>query len=641
MPADGTGAPGRARWSPTGRRWQFLGAAALALALLAPGTGSAQAPGDDALKAGFDRAQALAGSEPERARSLLRQLREAAVAQGRRHWRLAFDELDCQLLSDIDPDAALAVAQAGVASMTGVAIDAATELPLLRLRACHAALQIDTGQEQPGHAELEAILVEANRPALEAGRAMALLERGLRRSRGGDVTRGQQDLLAACASLRALPSAFDQALCTTHLANHYRRVGDYDEALNLLRPLLDDARKRKARHDEGIYLYGIAQIHAGREDWPLALQGYADALAIETAKGDALGIAYSEYGIANALVKLKRPAEALPRIRQALEHLAALDDKRQRITTSILQAQALLAVDQAADAASALQRIEPEVRGFADEALLSDWLLQQAEALSRFDRWREAYTALAAHRDITARLQAERLSQQTARLRLQYNREHDEQDIRALQQANQQGQRMRQLQAVALTLFVLLLAATLVYAVHKVRESRRLRTLSLSDELTGLANRRAALAQARSGLQAARHKSGAYSVLMIDVDHFKRVNDIHGHATGDEVLRHLARVLPASLRSLDRLCRIGGEEFLALLPGASMEQAAAVAERMRAGVAAEAVPTGAGPLALTVSIGVATLAGADDTVESLIDRADRALYAAKNGGRNAVCRAAG
>ena len=610
---------------------------ALATALLWPPGALAQ---DDAeLKQGFDQARLLAGADPARARALLSTLRTAAVAKHRVSWRLALDELDCRLLSDIDPDAGVAVAQAGITSVAAsppADLPGDAQLPLMRLKACHAGLQLDLGNDAAGSAELEAVLASTDEPGLASAHAMAMLERGLHRSRRGDFTHGQQDLLAACTLLRSLALAFDQELCLSHLASHQKRVGDYDEALALLNPLLASARNRQARHDEGIYLYGIGQVHAAREDWPIALKFYGEAMAIETAKNDPIGIAYAEHGIANTLLRLGRAEESLPHIRRALGSLAVQDDKLQRVRTSILHAAALAATAQAPEAAELLRRIEPDVRAYADEVLLSEWLGSQADVQAQLGHWREAYAALNSYRDITAHLQAQKVSQQSARLRLQFNREKDESDIRALQISNEQGQRLRQLQAVALTLFVLLLLATLAYAVHKVREARRLRTLALHDELTGLANRRAVLAHAQALVSKPAGQGGPLSVLMIDVDHFKQVNDSHGHAVGDEVLKALGQLLPASLRALDRLGRVGGEEFLALLPDATPGQAQAIAERMRQSIANAALRTSVGELNITVSIGVATRSGPAETIASLVERADRALYLAKNGGRNTV-----
>ena len=127
------------------------------------------------------------------------------------------------------------------------------------------------------------------------------------------------------------------------------------------------------------------------------------------------------------------------------------------------------------------------------------------------------------------------------------------------------------------------------------------------------------------------------AVVALDVDHFKRVNDAHGHAAGDAVLAAVAARAAEALRAGDLLARIGGEEFAALLPGATLEAAAEVAERVRARIGAAPVPAGEARLAVTVSAGVAALAPAEDGA-ALLARADARLYAAKRAGRDRVAR---
>jgi len=127
---------------------------------------------------------------------------------------------------------------------------------------------------------------------------------------------------------------------------------------------------------------------------------------------------------------------------------------------------------------------------------------------------------------------------------------------------------------------------------------------------------------------------------MIDIDHFKRINDQHGHATGDAALKHCVRIWQAGLREIDRLGRLGGEEFCALLPLASptdLDTAAAITERLRAGLEAQPLPCNGGTLALTASFGVALPVAGDARGEIGLARADAELYRAKAEGRNRVC----
>jgi len=174
------------------------------------------------------------------------------------------------------------------------------------------------------------------------------------------------------------------------------------------------------------------------------------------------------------------------------------------------------------------------------------------------------------------------------------------------------------------------------------REQQRLRDEAAAwdraaheDALTGLHNRRHADAMLQMLAESARRDGRPLVLAMADVDHFKRINDEHGHAVGDRVLQQLALLLRHGLRDADLLARIGGEEFLIGLLNMGTAKAQEVCERLRQSVASHDWSTVAPGLQVTVSIGVAA---ADEAVDAqrMFERADRALYAAKNGGRNRV-----
>ena len=164
--------------------------------------------------------------------------------------------------------------------------------------------------------------------------------------------------------------------------------------------------------------------------------------------------------------------------------------------------------------------------------------------------------------------------------------------------------------------------------------NRALDLQARTDALTGLLNRRGFEAQMSFALALARRSGRPLSLIAVDVDHFKRVNDTHGHEAGDEVLRRLARTLQDWLRASDVVARLGGEEFVALLPDTDLAGAQSIAQALVAAVAAQQDPLVG---AITVSAGVARLRGPQDTGADLLRRGDAALYAAKDQGRNRVC----
>jgi len=175
------------------------------------------------------------------------------------------------------------------------------------------------------------------------------------------------------------------------------------------------------------------------------------------------------------------------------------------------------------------------------------------------------------------------------------------------------------------------LATSLGAALTRVALTERLARLSMSDALTGLANRRAFDAALQAELARARRGGTPLALALLDVDHFKRFNDTHGHQAGDAALVAVAGALDGAARAEDHACRFGGEEFALLLPGAGRPAAEAVAERVRRAV--RAADTGHAPV--TVSVGVAVYGG-DGAPPDLVAAADACLYAAKEAGRDRV-----
>jgi diguanylate cyclase (GGDEF)-like protein len=159
------------------------------------------------------------------------------------------------------------------------------------------------------------------------------------------------------------------------------------------------------------------------------------------------------------------------------------------------------------------------------------------------------------------------------------------------------------------------------------------RTESVLDPLTGLLNRKAMTSRFKEMEEQARLTGGSVCLIEVDLDHFKRVNDSLGHSSGDAVLKDTAATMRKTLRSFELIYRIGGEEFLVLVPGADLDRGVEIAERLRRAVA-DARPGG---VEITVSLGVAAAAGGQVQFTSLFAQADLALYEAKHAGRNRVC----
>lgn len=181
--------------------------------------------------------------------------------------------------------------------------------------------------------------------------------------------------------------------------------------------------------------------------------------------------------------------------------------------------------------------------------------------------------------------------------------------------------------------------------IKKKRYTERLRDnvqlsieMAITDALTGLYNRRYMENHLAALIDQAASRGKPLALLVLDIDHFKSVNDTHGHDAGDDVLREFALRMRKSIRGLDLACRYGGEEFVIVMPETEMSVATAVAERLRRRIASEPflIQQGSGSIDVTISIGIATLDASSDNGAKILKRADQALYRAKRDGRNRV-----
>ncbi|MEK6742578.1 MAG: diguanylate cyclase [Nitrospirota bacterium] len=165
---------------------------------------------------------------------------------------------------------------------------------------------------------------------------------------------------------------------------------------------------------------------------------------------------------------------------------------------------------------------------------------------------------------------------------------------------------------------------------------KRLKHIAATDELTGLKNRRHIMEHTHKEYQRAVRTGGTLSIILLDIDHFKRVNDSLGHAFGDKVLQAVAQEMQGGLRSYDLLGRIGGEEFLIASPGSTLDDAAGLAERIRQKIKGRKISDRTREISVTVSAGVTSLSEQDASADVILQRADEALYLAKQQGRDRV-----
>ena len=168
------------------------------------------------------------------------------------------------------------------------------------------------------------------------------------------------------------------------------------------------------------------------------------------------------------------------------------------------------------------------------------------------------------------------------------------------------------------------------------KAKEKLLMMAVTDELTGLFNRRYFMNRLNQEFERVKRYESAFTFIMIDIDHFKRINDIHGHLAGDSALKNAADILKKALRLTDTVGRIGGEEFAILLPETEIDHGVEIAERLRRKIDESELRYESAKLKLTISAGISDSVLSDETADSILKRADTALYRAKEEGRNRV-----
>jgi diguanylate cyclase (GGDEF)-like protein len=185
---------------------------------------------------------------------------------------------------------------------------------------------------------------------------------------------------------------------------------------------------------------------------------------------------------------------------------------------------------------------------------------------------------------------------------------------------------------------VLILLLLLGFIFFQRRKTQLLYNLSTHDPLTNLFNRRHAITMLENWLEQHRFAGQTFSILMIDIDHFKIINDTHGHAIGDQLLVTIAKATSTILRPSDVFARFGGEEFICILPRTTTEETDVIAQRIRKKVAMTGITLKTGEsLKRTVSIGITHVNAEDEHINTILERADNAMYRAKKAGRDRVC----
>jgi diguanylate cyclase (GGDEF)-like protein len=461
-----------------------------------------------------------------------------------------------------------------------------------------------------------------------------LLQAGRLRDSRGHRAEALQAMQSAADAFKANGETLMLAVARNDVAWLYRARKDEPHAarraIELGEAALAGFDPQRQRYLAATVHHNLAGARISAQDWEGARRDADLATHYAQAIGDHLGLAYIGRLQGQIETQARRPARALAHYRAARKGFSGAGLRTMEAWSAAMEAQTLVASGQPAEALRVLADAEPlrarQKVSYVDVAYFRAALDAHAAA-----RNAEA-TAAAAHAYAEALEGREREDNHrlAAELQERYATAHKEAENQLLR-GQQEVQRMRMLALVALLALAGLVLAGL--GVHLVRQRRlraRLKRLAEVDELTGLPNRRAILETLND---AAARRRGGRAIAMLDIDHFKRVNDRYGHAAGDAALVTFAQACSRALREGDVMGRLGGEEFLLVLQRARAAELLPLFERMRGVLQASPVAGMPEEERLSFSMGAVDLPAEADT-EAALRAADEALYRAKAGGRD-------
>lgn len=398
------------------------------------------------------------------------------------------------------------------------------------------------------------------------------------------------------------PARFQRGWIEWELGNTLTRLGQGEKAVRFFETSQARSREIGDLTGQAIVTLDLAALRLAQGE-PARVLELVRAVLPSLQSGEAPArLAVAQGLIIEALARLKR-AEVLHEIdkARALDSLVMPALERARLAQRIADGYASqgLYAQAYAELQRATQAVEQSQQSIRDTQVLR---LQARYEIAR----REAELA-----DLRHRAEADRLALQA--------REAQQQALWA-----------------ALAALAGLLAAAFWFGARALKRRRQLADLVLRDELTGMPNRRAVLAFAQEQFDLCRRLGLELSVALVDLDHFKQVNDRSGHAAGDRVLRAFAEAAGEVLRGQERMGRWGGDEWLFVMPGTAVDELPALFERLRTQLAARPIHGLAQPHGITLSMGAAALSDEFESVEALIEEADRQLYRAKAGGRDSL-----
>ncbi|HEX3846102.1 MAG TPA: diguanylate cyclase [Steroidobacteraceae bacterium] len=489
-------------------------------------------------------------------------------------------------------------------------------------------------------------LVDAARSAQARGTlagSCLLITQGLLQYRQDRADLAVASLIQAYRDSSASSRAGARILAASVLSTVMRGTGDYPQALALNQEVIDWDARRGATLSLSVsrYLRGKILNLMGRNEEAIDQLGQARALSLQL--DDIQGVAYADFLDCTARIELGQLERAASSCNDALRVFAASSSADEVKETEGLLARIDLAQGHAQEALARLNRVLDRQGEDLLPIRVASLYESRARANAALHNYRDAYADLAEYtRRYVAANDAEKTKTAAAlRARFETDREIErntrlKRELVASREEAQRQARELKWNAIAATLGAVIILLLIYFLIVNRSYRHRLIKLASQDGLTGLANRRRTAEFAGAALAEATATGRTLTIAIIDLDHFKVINDRCGHAAGDHVLKEFARVGRESIRGADVLGRWGGEEFLLVMPDTTLEAAIATLERMRTLMFGINLPASGAGMRVSLSAGVAISSRHGRSLDEMIARADSALYVAKNEGRDLV-----
>jgi diguanylate cyclase (GGDEF)-like protein len=582
----------------------------------------------------LERAEAQSRVDPDGSARLAREALASLGSDGNVDHRARALLILCEHESERDTASAMSRLEAARALMPSVQRRGLQA----RLFGCEGELRLQAGDSAAAMRLYEQAVRAAEQAGDDAELAQALFLRGYLRGVRGEFATGLSDLERSATLYDTLGKTAHRTTVHNGIATVYNRMGDTEQARRYYASTLREQQAAGLKREQVVSWHNLGRVHEQLRDWPAAEEAFGQTLSLSREMRYARGEAYALRGLAAVANARGNPALALERLAQVQSLQRPMVDERLRGQMQLQRGIALGQQGQPTESRAALLEalhIFEKAESTRERAETHEAL---AQLLAGQGQWREAYLQLAAFKGLSDGLLHRQIDDRFAALKAKVDRTAEAQEMRLLQREQEATQvaleqertagRLRNA-AIALGALGALVLAGLAW---RLRHSGQvMRHLAHTDELTGLPNRRDVLHRLDQVLA----RGVRCALLIVDLDHFKRINDTQGHPAGDAVLRAAAEVLRPVGRAPAALGRLGGEEFVLVLPGADADTARAMGERLRQGIEAMDVRAVLPSGQVTTSVGL-TVGLPGDSASDLLRRADRALYLAKARGRNRV-----